>query len=142
MDRDTRFAVLQFGGGLALLALGLLLLFYAPSNLATGAMMIGGTLTGSALLGFGARRLAYSPEERAEMDRKSRIETEDERNVRIREKSGWAAQRVMTFLLLGCEVLVALLWPENKTLFNVVLWLFIISNFLPAILKWFYARRL
>lgn len=124
-----------FGAGLFLF--GILMMFHTESKIANFAMMLGMTFCGSGMLSLVILHVTRSPKE---MEQES-IESNDERNKVIRNKSAWATHRIMLIVLSAFVILVTFFLPYN--LMNIVVaWSLLIMNaFLPYIFAYIFSKR-
>lgn len=140
-NRKLKYYLIQALAGAALLVIGFCMMRFTSSITANFAMMLGGTLGLSGLIGFFVNRSVYTPEEKDRMTRQESIESRDERNIKIQEKSAWLTQRAMSVVLCICVVVVTFVLPFNLSVI-IIMWGLLIANFLlPYIFAVVYAKK-
>ncbi len=138
----VKYYLLEILAGLALFILGLILLLKFNSAAARAAMMIGATLTLTGLLSLLIRRVAFTPQEKAAMRWQAAIEENDERNIRLKEKSAYITLQIMRIALCIFVIIVGFILPFYWPLVIMAVLLLTLASLLPVIFAAIYARRM
>lgn len=135
--KKEKFYTVQSIIGAGLFLLGILLIFHTDSKTASFAMMLGGTTCGSGMLSLITVHFTSSQKE---VDRES-IESKDERNKVIRNKSAWATHRVMLIVLSALAVFVTFILPYNLVNIVVAWSLLFVNGYLPFVFAYIFSKR-
>ncbi|MGL6198413.1 MAG: hypothetical protein ACRC3H_05705 [Lachnospiraceae bacterium] len=131
------FYTVQSVCGAGLFLLGVLLMFFTDSKTAGFAMVSGGGICCSGML---CLLVVHFTSSQKEADRES-IESKDERNKVIRNKSAWATHRVMLIVLSALAVLVTFILPYNLVNIVAVWSLLFINGYLPYVFSYIFSKR-
>ncbi len=126
----------------ALLLIGGVFVFTSKDLNMVSGMCIG---LGSAMLALGLGNLLYSFMVPAMEDEKVKqlksIEVKDERNTRIREKSGYMISKIMNYMIY-CLILVLVFMNVNKILLVAIAFVPLINLVLTVIFSKYYSKRI
>lgn len=125
----------------ALLLIGGVFVFTSKDLNMVSGMCIG---LGSAMLALGLGNLLYSfmvPVVEDKIKQLKSIEVKDERNTRIREKSGYMISKIMNYMIY-CLILVLVFMNVNKILLVAIAFVPLINLLLTVIFSNYYSKRI